>query len=161
MSAPNDRRVPLGQLDEPALQAFAAKLARVAKPPLVIYLQGELGAGKTTFTRAFIQALGYTGRVKSPTYGLLESYAIGSVDVLHLDLYRIADAAELEFLGIADLFGASTFLLVEWPDRAGSFLPAPDVTLALEHHGTGRNAMMYTHSDSGNALVDSCLNQGE
>lgn len=115
--------------DESASAQLAARFARCLSPPCVIYLQGDLGAGKTLFTRAYIHALGFEGYVKSPSYGLLETYDVAGQTVLHLDLYRIEDPEELEYLAIRDLYGESTVLMVEWPDRGEHFLPAPDLVL--------------------------------
>ena len=115
--------------DEAAVQRLAAEFARALQPPIVLFLRGDLGAGKTTFARAYIHALGYEGYVKSPSYGLLETYRVDQQSVLHLDLYRIEDPEELEFLAIRDQFDDSTVLLVEWPDRGRALLPAPDLVL--------------------------------
>ncbi len=131
-----------GELDFPReqdLQLFANKFASVLKVPLVIHLEGDLGAGKTSFARAFIQALGHEGRVKSPTYGLLEHYKLDSVQVLHMDLYRIGDPEELAFLGIEDLLDERTVLLVEWPERGAGFLPAADFVFSFAYAGEGRD----------------------
>lgn len=116
-------------LDEQELTDLAARTAPQLEPPMVIYLEGDLGAGKTTFARALIRALGHPGRVKSPTYGLLEHYTLGDISVLHLDLYRIEDPGELEYLAVRDLYDERTVLLVEWPDRGAGYLPAPDLVL--------------------------------
>jgi len=118
--------------DEDALRQFSLEFGRYLQAPLVIYLQGDLGAGKTTFARALIQSLGYAGRVKSPTYGLLESYKAGGFDFLHLDLYRIESPAELEYLAIADQFNENGVLLVEWPEKAPAALPPPDIRLIFK-----------------------------
>lgn len=115
--------------DEPASAAVAGRFAAAVRTPCVIWLEGDLGAGKTLFARAFIHALGYEGYVKSPSYGLLETYHAGGLKVLHLDLYRIEDPEELEYLAIRDQFENDTVLLVEWPDRGGSLLPAADLSL--------------------------------
>ena len=142
----NERGV---RLDEPGLQALAAALAGQITPPLTLYLEGDLGAGKTTFARALIQAAGYAERVKSPTYGLMEHYPAGELEFLHLDLYRIGDPGELEYLGIVDLMGPSTVLLVEWPDRGAGALPPADAILHFRHDGLVRRLEVSTHSDSG------------
>lgn len=123
---------------ERQLVAFAGRLAAHLRPPLVIWLRGELGSGKTTFARALIRALGYDGRVKSPTYGLLEHYPLEHMQVLHLDLYRIGDADELEFLGLADLFDENTIVLVEWPEKSGRWLPEPDFVFDFSYTDSGR-----------------------
>ncbi|MEJ8567628.1 tRNA (adenosine(37)-N6)-threonylcarbamoyltransferase complex ATPase subunit type 1 TsaE [Elongatibacter sediminis] len=124
--------------DEAAVESFAAALAAVLPRPFVIYLSGDLGTGKTTFARALIRSLGYRGRVKSPTYGLLESYRLPGRTVLHLDLYRIESPAEIEYLALPDLFGDDGLLLVEWPERGEGFLPAPDLELRFDYDGAGR-----------------------
>jgi tRNA threonylcarbamoyladenosine biosynthesis protein TsaE len=141
-------------VDEAGLQELAGQLASVLQPPLCLYLHGDLGAGKTTFVRALLHALGYSGRVKSPTYGILEQYELESCTVLHLDLYRLNDAAELDFLGLADLFDANTLLLVEWPRHGQGRLPAADIDLFIEHAGEQRRVSLMAHSSSGNVLCD-------
>ncbi len=123
---------------EAQLKKFANKLALGLKPPLVFWLAGDLGAGKTTFARALIQALGHGGRVKSPTYGLLEHYELDSLRVLHMDLYRINDPEEIGFLGLDDLLDDQTILLVEWPEKAGQWLPEPDFMFKFEYLDGGR-----------------------
>lgn len=124
---------------EQDLKDFANKFSYQIPLPLVIWLEGDLGAGKTTFARGLIQALGYQGRVKSPTYGLLEHYQLDSSKVLHMDLYRISDPGELEFLGVEDLLDERTILLIEWPDKGGSWLPDPDFILTFAYAGEGRD----------------------
>ena len=115
--------------DEAASAALAGQFARALEPPCAIYLYGDLGAGKTLFTRACVHALGFEGYVKSPSYGLLETYRVPGLSVLHLDLYRIEDPEELEYLAIRDLYREDTVLMVEWPDRGSGHLPAPDLAL--------------------------------
>jgi tRNA threonylcarbamoyladenosine biosynthesis protein TsaE len=140
--------------DEQAAAAVAARFAECIAPPCVIWLQGDLGAGKTLFARAFIHALGYEGYVKSPSYGLLETYRAGGVHVLHLDLYRIEDPEELEFLAIRDLFDAATVLLVEWPDRGGSLLPAADLVLEFFEQGDVRKIRCNPRTPAGAVLAE-------
>lgn len=130
-----------GQVSFPCekdLEEFARRFAAQIRVPLVIWLEGDLGAGKTTFARALIHALGYKGRVKSPTYGLLEHYELESLQVLHLDLYRIGDPDELEFLGLSDLLDEQSILLIEWPDRGGHWLSEPDFKFEFSYAGEGR-----------------------
>ena len=138
-----------GRLDERALRAYGGRLASVLEPPLVIFLEGDLGAGKTTLARALIHGLGYPDRVKSPTYGLLEKYDVAGMHVLHLDLYRISEAGELEFLGLVDLLDSRTILVVEWPDRADAYLPPPDITLSLEYADEERLLDLCPHTQWG------------
>ena len=121
------------------LENFANKFSCHIPLPLVIWLEGDLGAGKTTFARGLIHALGYKGRVKSPTYGLLEHYQLESLQVLHMDLYRISDPGELEFLGVEDLLDDRTILLIEWPDKGGLWLPEPDFIFRFAYAGEGRD----------------------
>jgi len=125
--------------NEQDLENFAYKFARDIPRPLVIWLEGDLGAGKTTFARGLIHALGYEGRVKSPTYGLLEHYQLEQLQVLHMDIYRIADPGELEFLGVEDLLDDQTILLIEWPDKGGSWLPKADFVFKFAYAGEGRS----------------------
>jgi len=125
--------------NEKHLGLFANKFASDVKVPLVIWLEGDLGAGKTAFARALIHALGYKGRVKSPTYGLLEHYQLASLQVLHLDLYRIGDPGELEFLGVTDLLDDQTILLIEWPERGEGWIPKPDFIFRFAYAEQGRD----------------------
>ena len=130
-----------GQLSFPREQdlvAFAQKFAGRIQAPLIIWLVGVLGAGKTTFARALIQALGHQGRVKSPTYGLLEQYQLESLQVVHMDLYRIGDPDELEFRGLADMLDEQTVLLIEWPERGGQWFSELDFKFEFSYAGEGR-----------------------
>lgn len=120
------------------MESFAASLARGLPPASIIHLIGPLAAGKTTFARGYIQALGHTGAVKSPTYTLVESYQLSARSVHHFDLYRLVDGAELEFIGIDDYFDGSNDVLVEWPERGGDYLPSPDLKIVLTVTGDAR-----------------------
>ena len=132
--------------DEAATMALAQRLAPALLDGGVVFLRGELGAGKTTFARALLRALGVGERVKSPTYSLLERYPVNGHDAFHLDLYRIADAGELEWLGLDELGEPETLVLVEWPERGTDALPAADLDVALEHAGSGRMARLLPMS---------------
>jgi tRNA threonylcarbamoyladenosine biosynthesis protein TsaE len=136
-------------IDEAALCALAARLAPRVRNGGVIYLSGELGAGKSTFARALLGALGVQSRIKSPTYSLIETYFVDQLAVHHLDLYRIADPGELEWLGLADLVAEPYLLLVEWPERAGTALPPPDLSVQLAHSGLVRDASLSASSARG------------
>lgn len=139
--------------EESQLEAIALRFAERLRPPLVVYLEGPLGAGKTTFVRALAKALGYPGRVKSPTYGLLERYDFEGVSLLHLDLYRIENEAELDYLGLRDLLGEFSVLLIEWPRRGGRAIPAPDVELKFSEDVTDRTLTATARSPAGDSLI--------
>ena len=126
--------------DATATESFGAALAHALakRRGLVVYLSGDLGAGKTTLVRGLLRALGVTGTIRSPTYTLIEPYRAGDQDIVHLDLYRIGDALELANLGLADFPADRTWWLVEWPERGRGALPAPDLELALRHAAEGR-----------------------
>jgi tRNA threonylcarbamoyladenosine biosynthesis protein TsaE len=130
-----------------ATDALARVLARTQPKQAIVYLQGELGAGKSTLARAWLRSLGVAGAIRSPTYTLVEHYALpdGS-NALHLDLYRIADAGELEFLALDDT-GAGLWL-VEWPERGSRFLPRADLRIALAVAGEGREVMIEAGSEA-------------
>ena len=131
----------LSLADEAATMGLGERLARNLAAPQVIFLHGELGAGKTTFSRGFLRGRGHAGSVKSPTYTLVEPYEeMAGGPVYHLDLYRLGDAQELAFLGLEDYLSAGGYLLIEWPERAVTQLPAPTITLSLSASGTGRLA---------------------
>ena len=140
--------------NEGASAALAKRFADHLLPPCVIYLQGDLGAGKTLFTRAYIHALGYEGYVKSPSYGLLETYEVGDKIVLHLDLYRIEDPEELEYLAIRDLFEKNTVLMVEWPDRGKHYLPTPDLVLFFGETNETRFIRCHPFTEHGRVLAN-------
>jgi tRNA threonylcarbamoyladenosine biosynthesis protein TsaE len=126
-------------IDESALVDLSRALADHVGGGGVILLEGDLGAGKTTFARALLAALGVGERIKSPTYSLIESYALTDLRVHHLDLYRIADAEELEWLGLPDLLESTSLLLVEWPERGKGALPPADLIIRLDHAGDVRD----------------------
>jgi len=124
--------------DAAAMAELGAALAHCVRPPAVIALEGPLGAGKTTLVRAILRGLGYRGAVRSPTYTLIESYEFGAWVVHHLDLYRLGDPEELEFLGVRDLATDNAIWLVEWPGRGGDRLPPIDRTIRIEYADSGR-----------------------
>jgi tRNA threonylcarbamoyladenosine biosynthesis protein TsaE len=130
--------------DAAATEALGASLARVLapRPGLVVYLHGELGAGKTTLVRAWLRALGVTGTIRSPTYTLVEPYEVGGRSLLHLDLYRLSDPEELVQLGVYDTPPERSTWLVEWPERGAGELPPPDLRISLGRAGEGREARL-------------------
>jgi len=143
--------------DEAAISRLAATFARWVRTPVVIFLRGDLGAGKTTFARAFLHALGYPGYVKSPSYGLLETYRAGGITVLHLDLFRIEDPEELDYLAIRDLYDAETALLVEWPDKGLHHLPLPDLELNFDETDESRIISCFAKSAAGKELSNAIV----
>ncbi len=137
------------RIDEAALTQLARSLASCVGEGGVILLEGQLGAGKTTFARALLGALGVGERIKSPTYSLIESYWVPDLRVHHLDLYRIADVEELEWLGLPDLLEGTSLLLVEWPERGAGALPQPDLRLSFGHAGEHRDLTAIATSTRG------------
>ncbi len=139
--------------DEAATAALAGRVAAAIDGGLVCYLHGPLGAGKSAFARALLHALGVRGRIKSPTYSLLESYPLGDAQAWHLDLYRIADPDELEWLGMDALGEAGAVVLIEWPQRGAGAVPAADVEVFLDYAGAGRRAVVRADNDRGERLL--------
>ena len=123
-------------------EQFGAKLFKSVPSKHLIFLQGDLGAGKTTLVRGFLRAAGYNGVVKSPTYTLVEEYTIGTRKIFHFDLYRVVDPEELEWIGIRDYFDQESICFIEWPDRGKGFLPEPDRVITLKTQGLGRSLTM-------------------
>jgi tRNA threonylcarbamoyladenosine biosynthesis protein TsaE len=140
--------------NEQSLLHIAKQLADVAPNNATIYLEGELGAGKTTFARGFIKALDYPGFVKSPTYTIVESYDTPKTKIYHFDLYRIADPQELSFLGIEEYFEQKALRLIEWSVRGKGLLLPADIIVELQFEGTGRKLIITAHSDIGKIWLD-------
>jgi tRNA threonylcarbamoyladenosine biosynthesis protein TsaE len=120
-------------------EQFGAQLWELLPPKCLVFLQGDLGAGKTTMVRGFLRAAGFSGAVKSPTYTLVEEYSLADRQVFHFDLYRVADPEELEWIGIRDYFDQDAVCFIEWPDMGKGYLPEPDVVITLTPEGTGRS----------------------
>lgn len=140
--------------NEAATLSFAAQLAKVIDPNLTIYLHGDLGAGKTTLVRGLLHALGYVGKVKSPTYTLVESYDVDvnkscKLTLYHFDLYRFNDDEEWDEAGFRDYFNVHSVCIIEWPEKAQQVLPAPDMDVYLAINGAGRNINIVANSDLG------------
>lgn len=146
--------------DEESMLQFGQQLATVVKEVLinhpdigvVIYLKGDLGAGKTTLTRSIVRSFGYQGNVKSPTYTLVEEYQLSPFTLYHFDLYRLADPEELEFMGIKDYFRPQTLCLLEWPSKGQGMIPEADLVIELEYAELGRNLKLFSQNDIGEKI---------
>ncbi|OAJ72058.1 tRNA (N6-adenosine(37)-N6)-threonylcarbamoyltransferase complex ATPase TsaE [Methylobacillus sp. MM3] len=154
MSLHNPDHITLNLSDEAATMALGARLAEALHGGLAIWLQGNLGAGKTTLVRGLLRGLGYEGKVKSPTYTLVEPYVISGLYLYHFDLYRFVDPEEWEAAGFRDYFNAQSVCLIEWPEKAGDLLPPADMEIALEPSGAGRTATLTARTELG----EKCLN---
>ncbi len=138
--------------DETATRALAGAMAAIRPRHGVVHLEGDLGAGKTTWVRGFLQSAGHDGPVRSPTYTLIEPYALGDERLFHLDLYRLSDPEELEFIGLRELLDDG-LLLVEWPDRGQGVLPPPSLQVQLAVVGHGRRARLDARPDEWTGLA--------
>ena len=139
--------------DHERQEHLGAALALVCPGACIVYLEGDLGTGKTTLVRGFLRGMGYQGKVRSPTYTLLEPYEFNGRTVYHLDLYRLAHPEELEYLALRDLFGDNCALFVEWPDRGRHYLPTPDLVLEFEEKDEARFIRCRTFSVQGQQLA--------
>jgi tRNA threonylcarbamoyladenosine biosynthesis protein TsaE len=144
--------------DEDSTLALGAALAPCLAPGMIVYLRGELGAGKTTLVRGVLRGLGYAGRVKSPTYTLVELYAVSRLDLHHFDFYRFHDPREWIDAGFRETFNGRNLSLIEWPEKAGGLLPPADVEVVLESSGSGRNASLRASSPRGDRCLE-CLSE--
>jgi tRNA threonylcarbamoyladenosine biosynthesis protein TsaE len=123
----------------------------------IIFLEGTLGAGKTTLCRGVLRAFGYEGAVKSPTYTLVEAYEFASRRVYHFDLYRLGDPEELEYMGIRDYFSAGTLCLIEWPERGSGFLPPADLRVKVTAEKIGRRVQISAHTAAGKVMLKNLM----
>ena len=140
--------------DEAATVAAGSAIGRALNAGCVVFLIGELGAGKTTFTRGALRALGHAGSVKSPTYTLCEPYDLAEAgQICHLDLYRLSNPEELEFLGIRDYIASGAILFIEWPSKGEGWLPVPDLQVALHESGDGRQLTINALTTQGDDLL--------
>ncbi|MCM2678461.1 tRNA (adenosine(37)-N6)-threonylcarbamoyltransferase complex ATPase subunit type 1 TsaE [Echinimonas agarilytica] len=134
--------------------ALGKDLAAHVALPNVIFLHGDLGAGKTTLSRGVMRGFGHKGTVKSPTYTLVEPYEFDSAQVYHFDLYRLSDPEELEFMGIREYFTQTSLCLVEWPECGEGVLPPADIEITLKYEAEGRTAQLLAHSDNGKRTLE-------
>ncbi|MFT5812439.1 MAG: tRNA threonylcarbamoyladenosine biosynthesis protein TsaE [Psychroserpens sp.] len=143
--------------DELATIALGKQLADIVKIELkqgiIVFLNGDLGAGKTTLTRGFVQGMGHIGNVKSPTYTLVEPYDLQDWQVYHFDLYRLADAEELEYMGIRDYFNSHCCSFIEWPEKGQGMLPAPDMIIDLAYHDEQRQVSLQAKTALGEHML--------
>jgi len=135
--------------DEQAMSDFGARIARITQGHGLIFLEGNLGMGKTTLSRGIIRGLGHVGAVKSPTFTLVEPYEIGDIHAFHFDLYRLVDPEELEYLGIRDYFEDDALCLIEWPEKGAGFLPKPDLTITISPQDSGRSLNILSQGSRG------------
>lgn len=140
-------------IDEAALLNVGQRLSQLIKPAFVLYLEGNLGAGKTTLTRGFLRGLQYTGKVKSPTYGLVEPYELTHQTVYHFDLYRINSPSELVAMGLSDYFTDHSICLIEWPDKGGDQLPPADLICHIGMLPSGRELHFKALSPQGELVL--------
>ncbi|MDH5649395.1 MAG: tRNA (adenosine(37)-N6)-threonylcarbamoyltransferase complex ATPase subunit type 1 TsaE [Gammaproteobacteria bacterium] len=131
------------------------KLSNAINTVQIVFLKGDLGAGKTTLVRGILRGLGYHDSVKSPTFSLHEQYVFGGLTVHHFDLYRLQEPEELEYLGFRDLLRPGNVFLIEWPERAQAILPDPDIEIIITKETTGRRVNFIANPKTGHALVDS------
>lgn len=146
--------------DESATTAFGKKLALVCSKAInqkniaiIIYLYGDLGAGKTTLSRGFLQGLNFTDAVKSPSYSLVESYILEDFVVYHFDLYRLVDPEEFEFMGFRDYLHSACICLIEWPERAAGFLPKADLIIYLDYLADKRQVSVTAATEEGQRIL--------
>lgn len=143
--------ITLSQQDEEAMERFGQRLAQLTQGLGILFLEGDLGAGKTTLSRGIIRGLGHVGPVKSPTFTLVEPYEIGTVRAFHFDLYRLVDPEELEYMGIRDYFDGDALCLIEWPRKGAGFLPKPDLTITISAAVVGRSLQILPQTERGEA----------
>ena len=143
--------------NEAATLAAGARLANFIVAGLTIYLHGDLGAGKTTFVRGLLRHLGHIGKVKSPTYTLIEPYVVSGLQLYHFDLYRFIDPEEWDAAGFRDHFNPQSVCLVEWPERAGDLLPKADIDILLSPHHEGRQIILSSNTNAGKQCLEHFL----
>jgi tRNA threonylcarbamoyladenosine biosynthesis protein TsaE len=139
--------------DEQATVTMGEKLSRCIESGAVIFLHGDLGAGKTTLTRGIVCGYGHTGKVKSPTYTLVEPYELAEQNIYHFDLYRLGDPEELEFMGIRDYFENNSVCLIEWPEKGQGILAQADLEVTMEYADNARKITILANTDKGSNII--------
>ncbi|HYA46214.1 MAG TPA: tRNA (adenosine(37)-N6)-threonylcarbamoyltransferase complex ATPase subunit type 1 TsaE [Burkholderiales bacterium] len=142
--------------DEDATARLGSRLAACIRPGMRIYLQGELGTGKSTLIRGLLRGLGVQDRVKSPTYTLVELYVVSRLNLYHFDFYRFLNTSEFADAGLAEYFQGEGVCLVEWPERAGEMLPEPDLEITLDYSGAGREIRARAYTAPGEQCLARC-----
>jgi tRNA threonylcarbamoyladenosine biosynthesis protein TsaE len=145
----------LGVASETEMEGLGGRLAAALRPGLIVFLRGDLGAGKTTLVRGVLRALGHHGVVKSPTYTLVEPYECGGLAVFHFDLYRLRDAEELETIGIRDYMDGTGVCLIEWPERGETMLAVPDLEVTITRQDGRRRVELSARTELGTAALES------
>lgn len=149
-----EQNITLELKNEAATLKAGAKLGAVLKSGLTVQLHGDLGAGKTTLVRGLLHYLGYTGKVKSPTYTLVEPYTVSGLMLYHFDLYRFADEEEWDAAGFREYFNDQSVCLVEWPEKAGNLLPLADIDVRLTPYLQGRQMLMSANTEAGKQCLE-------
>lgn len=144
----------LAAADAEAQEALGCRLAAALRGRGVVYLQGDLGAGKTTLTRGVLRGYGHAGAVKSPTYTLVEPYELAGIAVYHFDLYRLTDPEELELMGMREYFRPDALVLLEWPERGQPLLPPADVVITIRAGNNGRALEFAAHNEYGRSVLN-------
>ncbi|RDI41510.1 tRNA (adenosine(37)-N6)-threonylcarbamoyltransferase complex ATPase subunit type 1 TsaE [Aquicella lusitana] len=144
---------------EEDMLAFGSQFANAIESGAILFLYGPLGAGKTTLTRGFLRGLGFTEKVKSPTYTLVEQYEIAGHILFHFDFYRLEDARELEQIGIQEYFSPSSICLIEWPEKGVPLLPEPDLACYIAFAEEGREIKLVSYSDRGERILKKLISR--
>tara|TARA_B100000214_G_scaffold271382_1_gene201695 strand:+ start:1410 stop:1898 length:489 start_codon:yes stop_codon:yes gene_type:complete len=139
--------------NERETQDLGFQMAGLIEPPLCVYLEGEIGAGKTSLVRSILRGVGFKGPVKSPTFTLVESYQFQKKNIYHFDLFRIDNPIELEHLGVEQYLGENSILLFEWPDKGLNHIPLSDLNISITVSLTGRELLLQSKTKTGNAIL--------
>ena len=144
-------------LDDAQTVLWGEKIAAALKKGGIVYLYGDLGAGKTTLSRGILRAYGHQGAVKSPTYTIIEPYELDCVKVYHFDLYRMVDPEEWDYLGVNEYFSPGNICLVEWPEKGAHYVPASDLNIKLAYYEKGRKITISASSDRGVEILQALV----